>query len=297
MGFLLGAFQTGGPPDPPKRARLGALVQQVKATAQPMPPMPPGPGPGPPPATAVGFLHIDNGNCTVRVRARLNKHPLPPTPQAASLTSAAPKPPKAGPYKTTRWTLHSPAHDASNKAIHVTAPAVPISQNFTQFPLIAYAHGFEGGGALDIHGYDDLFHQIASYGFVVAAHASCNTGCTRPGGASRWTSCGGLPELKPAGVGWESYYAETLKTIDFARNGSHSPPFDLVDFSLGVGVAGHSMGGQATAVAAATSCTSAWDIRAAAIHHAADSTNGASGRNVGENISVPTASFTSTGDA
>jgi hypothetical protein len=72
----VGAFVQGGPPGLPKRARLGPLSKQVKATAQAMPPMP---GPAPPPATAVGFLHIDNGHCSVRARARVNKHPLPPT--------------------------------------------------------------------------------------------------------------------------------------------------------------------------------------------------------------------------
>jgi hypothetical protein len=213
---------------------------------------------------------------------------------AAGLTSGLP--PKVGPDKTETWKLHSPAHDGSDRTIHVIAPAVPISHNFTQFPLIAYAHGFLGGGELDILGYSDLFHQISSYGFVVAAHASCNRGCTQPGGASRWTRCRGLPTLHPEGLGWDSYYAETLKTIDFARNGSHAPPFDLVNFSLGVGVAGHSMGGQSTAVAAGKSCTDEWDIRAAVIHHAASGVDGASGRNVGINITVPTASFTSTGD-
>jgi hypothetical protein len=215
---------------------------------------------------------------------------------AAPLATAAP-PPKIGKYKTTTWKLHSPAHDASDRTIHVVAPAVPVSQNFTRFPLVAYAHGFLGGGELDILGYSDLFHQIASYGFVVAAHASCNRGCTRPGGASRWTTCGGLPAMQPEGLGWDSYYAEALKTIEFARNGSHAPPFDLVDFSLGVAIAGHSMGGQSTAVAAGKACADAWDIRAAVIHHAASGVDGASGMNVGINLTVPTATFTSTGDS
>ena len=126
-------------------------------------------------------------------------------------------PPKVGPYKTYPWKLHSPEHDASDRTIHIFAPAVPISQNYTQFPLLVYAHGYLGGGELDILGYSDLFHQIASYGFVVAAHASCSRGCTRPGGASRWTRCAGLPDVHGGqGEGWNSYYSETLKTIDFA---------------------------------------------------------------------------------
>lgn len=200
--------------------------------------------------------------------------------------------PNAGPYKTARFKLHSPVHDLSDQSIHITAP---VDSNGT-FALLVYAHGFLGGGELDIHGYDLLFHQIASYGFVVAAHASCSQGCTRPGGPSRWTACGGLPLMRPTGRGWDTYYAETLKTIEFARNHSAAAPFDQVNFSLGVGIVGHSMGGQSTAYAAGEACTKMWDIRAAVIHHAASGVNGMSGLNIGENITVPTAFFTSTGD-
>ena len=77
----------------------------------------------------------------------------------------------------------------------------------------------------------------------------------------------------------------------------HKPPFDLVNFSLGIGVAGHSMGGQSTSYAAGKACAKAWDIRAAAIHHAASGVNGATRTNCGVNITVPTAFFTSTGDS
>jgi len=208
-----------------------------------------------------------------------------------SRTSFA-KPP-LGPYETAKWKLRSPAHDGSDQEIHVTAP---VDGNGTHFALLAYAHGFLGGGELDIHGYDVLFHQIASYGFVVAAHASCSRGCARPGGPSRWTACGGLPLMSPTGQGWDSYYAETLKTIEFARNSSALAPFDQVNFSLGVGIVGHSMGGQSTAYAAGDACAKMWDVRAAVLHHAASGINGAHGLNIGSNITVPTASFTSTGD-
>jgi hypothetical protein len=212
------------------------------------------------------------------------------------LTHSTP-PAISGPYKTQTFKFSSPVHDASNQDVYVTAPVAEVvtgGDNLT-FPLIAYAHGFLGGGVIDIHGYGEFFHQLSSWGFVVAAHASCNTGCAMPYVSSRWNSCGGLPEMKPS-HGWNSFYSETLKTIEFARNNSQLPPFDLINFSLGVAIAGHSMGGQSTAYAAGSKCTDEWDIRAAALHHPADGTNGASGRNIGENITVPLAAFTSTGD-
>ena len=202
---------------------------------------------------------------------------------------------KTGPYRTSTFKLHSPAHDTSNQEIHVFAPDTPNPLNVTHFPLVAYAHGFLGGGAIDIHGYDLLLHQIASYGIVVAAHASCNDGCVDGETPSRWTRCGGLPVFDPRN-GWDGYYAESLKTIEFAHNSSAMPPFDRVNFSLGVGIAGHSMGGQATGYAAGTACADEWNIRAAVLHHPANIVNWASGANSGINVTAPVATFTSTGD-
>jgi hypothetical protein len=57
-----------------------------------------------------------------------------------------------------------------------------------------------GGGNLDILGYNALFNQLASYGFVVAAPKSCNEGCTKPGGPSKYTACAGLPGVAPSGL-------------------------------------------------------------------------------------------------
>ena len=54
------------------------------------------------------------------------------------------------------------------------------------------------------------------------------------------------------------------------------------------------MGGQSTAVAAWSACAKAFDIRAAALHHAADGQTAAG--NIGANVSVPTACFTTSGD-
>ena len=96
---------------------------------------------------------------------------------------------------------------------------------------------------------------------------------------------------------WAPWYAEGLKTIDWARNETAAgtdPNFALIDWAAGVGVAGHSMGGQATVIAASAACAARWGIKSAALHHPFD--GAVPGGNLGSNISVPTAGFASTGD-
>ena len=188
---------------------------------------------------------------------------------------------------------------------------LPVCSNATngaaacpKFPLLSYAHGMAGGD-VDLLGYGAFFFQLASWGFVVAAPDSCDVGCTDPSGGAPWTDCAGLPNVQPAL--WPAWYGEQLKAIDWARNmsrgGSADPVFQTIDWSAGVGVAGHSMGGQATALSSSGACAAAWDIRAAALHHPANcnvSAAGASGGavvgNVGANVSVHVAAFTSSGD-
>jgi dienelactone hydrolase len=223
-------------------------------------------------------------------------------PLFAWVASFASAQPILGPYGTRGVTLQNSALDNSSSYLpdgntRITYPEPNGPEDI--FPLIAYAHGAAGGG-FDLNGYDEFFHQLASYGFVVAAHKSCSLGCSKPGGANKWTSCAGLPEVEPAGQGWSEYYGETLKTIEWARNesvsdeGDRDAVFSLIDWSAGVGIAGHSMGGQSTTAAAALACVSAFDIRAAAVHHPASGDTAAG--NLGAAVAVPLAAFTSSGD-
>jgi hypothetical protein len=167
-----------------------------------------------------------------------------------------------------------------------------------KFPLIPYLHGVLGGD-LDLLGYTALFSQMASYGFVVVGTFSCNTGChdTHLPKNSRWTACGGLPPLQPLGQGWDGYYAEAFKIIDWARNGSSSssdPLFSLIDFD-GVGIVGHSMGGQGVAQAATGSCPDTWGVKTTVLHHPAS--GDVPGGNIGVNITIPVFGITSSGDS
>jgi pimeloyl-ACP methyl ester carboxylesterase len=69
--------------------------------------------------------------------------------------------------------------------------------------------------------------------------------------------------LKGDPICFGDYYKMQLRAIEWAKEGSAKLP---INFAVGVGVAGHSMGGQATLYSAAQGAES-HDIRAAALHH------------------------------
>ena len=66
--------------------------------------------------------------------------------------------------------------DSTSHTVHVVYPEVASSTN-SSFPLISYAHGDAGGGAIDITSYYELFNHIASFGYVIAAPLACDIGC------------------------------------------------------------------------------------------------------------------------
>ena len=96
-----------------------------------------------------------------------------------------------------------------------------------QFPLISFSHGDFGGGPF-IWVYTTLLEQIASFGFVVIAHASCFPTCDN------------------------AQYLDQLRVLDWASqmnsagNATTHPVLRWVDFTVGFGVSGHSTGGRAT---------------------------------------------------
>ena len=158
---------------------------------------------------------------------------------------ASAAPPTLGPYSVNATEYSISVMDSSDPRVWAWFPtnATPGSK----FPLIPYLHGVLGGD-LDLLGYTELFSQMASYGFIVVGTFSCNTGCEdahKPSN-SRWTACGGLPPLQPLGMGWDAYYGEAYKIVDWARNnsgGTNSDPFfSMIDWSAGVGVVGRGGG-------------------------------------------------------
>ena len=68
---------------------------------------------------------------------------------------------------------------------------------------------------------------------------------------------------RPACSGFGHYYKQQLKVIDWANAQAALP----INKTCGVGVAGHSMGGQSTLYSAAYN-SSTHNIKAAAMHHA-----------------------------
>jgi predicted dienelactone hydrolase len=89
---------------------------------------------------------------------------------ATALVSAQPT---IGPFSTGFVTLENEALDDTNHEVLMVYPSNGTAGQL--FPLIAYAHGAAGGN-FDINGYDIFFHQLASFGYVIAAHKSCSVG-------------------------------------------------------------------------------------------------------------------------
>jgi len=218
---------------------------------------------------------------------------------ACALAGVSALPGPDGPYKTASKIYKVPQLDAAgnHQKMDVFYPANATAGE--KFPLISYSHGMLGGGMGPIGyqsiAYGQLFSQLASHGFILAAPEDCNTnGCGDHVNAP-YTDCAGLPPVAP--TGWASYYGEQLKTIEWARNQSATddPIFAMLDVDVGAAIAGHSMGGQATSLSSHFACTEKYNIKVAALHHSA---NGATSiGNLGVNVSVPLAGFGSTGDA
>jgi len=164
-----------------------------------------------------------------------------------------------GIYETVRATFMNPLMDRTDKNITVFYPKFDGSTT-TKFRFVAYAHGYGGGGVYAAATYQKLCMDIASFGYVVALHHSCNLGCIEDEAS--------LPGDPPA---FAHYYFEQLKVIDWVKEqmSQRVPPdfgtnLNIID---GVAVAGHSMGGQATLFSSSYN-SSDYNIIASVMHHA-----------------------------
>merc|ERR1712232_1363708 len=141
--------------------------------------------------------------------------------------------------------------DRTSTKIHVW---YPVGSDGQKFPFIEYAHGNGCGGPQLPLLYNTLLTHMAAYGYVIAAHEACDSGC----------SDHAVLPYDP--VGFKNYYKQQLMVIEWAKK-QVDPVFSSVDWSVGVGVSGHSMGGQST-VYSASSAGAGHDIKAAVPHHA-----------------------------
>ena len=174
------------------------------------------------------------------------------TSSSLSTTAALDPKPITGPYNSTTTTITIPTLDSSDRRVDIHYPANYPNKSF---PLIAYAHGLDN----DVTDYTRQFKGLVSFGYVIFAHYSCKEGCK-----DDTTS---LP-YDPSG--FANYYVEQLKVIEWARSHNNKTylPCGTIDFSNGVAIAGHSMGGQATLFSSSYGNASKFGIKAAVMHHA-----------------------------
>jgi len=144
--------------------------------------------------------------------------------------------------------------------------AVPSLARCSQRRL-RLASAVAGGGDVDRLAYDPLLSRLASFGFVVASPRQCSMGCLE--------DCKTLDGDPPC---FGRYYHQQLDVFSWARNyssadsrnvsGSPADVLSRVNHSMGYGVAGHSMGGQATLFSSSFHNASEQHIKAAVMHHA-----------------------------
>ena len=183
--------------------------------------------------------------------------------------------PIRGPWRTAHFAADSPRFDPSDQMVDVWYPTdMPEAPRF-----ISYAHGMGGGGALLLPGYAPLLSAVASWGYVIAAPRACNVGCREDRRS--------LPRDPP---NFGNYYKQQLLAIEEARRAHRAgePIFARINFTGGVGIAGHSMGGQATVFSAARELAREHEIRAAVMHNAYT--------HVFPRVDVPSLIFTGTED-
>ena len=161
---------------------------------------------------------------------------------------AADPAPVKGPYTVSVKNYKYAAMDSTSHDIAVYYPRGARGQ---KFPLISYAHGDGGGGAVAQAGYAPLIKAMSAFGYIIALPKACNKGCRDD-----------TSTLPHDPTGFAHYYLQQLKVFDFASEqmAAGDAVFATVNASVGVGIAGHSMGGawrrlrSRSAIAAGNSC-------------------------------------------
>ena len=165
----------------------------------------------------------------------------------ALLASGDPKPLQPV-YNVSRTIFEVAGMDGTDKRVYVYRPV--LSGNRT-FSLLAYAHGFAATDPVVLQ-YDKLLSGIASFGFIVVAPAAC-----------RWFCLDDRMSLHGDPPFYGNYYKNQLNAIRWATT-----TLSDVDQTRGVGVVGHSMGGQSTLFSSSYANASQHNIKAAVMLHA-----------------------------
>ena len=157
-----------------------------------------------------------------------------------------------GPYTIASSTISIPTLDSSDRRVELHYPANQTNQSF---PIVIFAHGLDN----EPSDYSKLFAGIVSFGYIITSHHACKEGCVDDKTTLEWDP--------PA---FAHYYQQQLKVIEWIQaqpNDLTTLPFHI-DFTHGVGIAGHSMGGQATLFSSSDNNASTHNITAAVMHHA-----------------------------
>lgn len=177
--------------------------------------------------------------------------------------------PPAGQYATKKITVQDDGLEVGSgvttRNYQITYPVAASSD--TKFPLIVYAHGFFAGATIEQLTYEHHFKDLASYGFVVVAPNSCFLGCKAGFDQDVFEqSNGGIP--CPKFPQWPSFVYENARAISYAKNLSDQATWSsLIDWSAGVGVGGHSMGGEAVMQLGSAKFASKYNIKATVCEH------------------------------
>jgi dienelactone hydrolase len=167
--------------------------------------------------------------------------------------------PPRPPFGAARQTFTGP-FDSSDARVDVYYPTTGLAEGRV-VPLVSFAHGLLGGGDVMNAAYIPMLLQWAKYGFVVVAPRACSTGCK--------DTCVTLPGGDPACFG--TFYEQQLLAIDWVREGLSADAKallePLVNHSVGYGIAGHSMGGQATLFSSSAANATKYNVKAAVAMH------------------------------
>eukprot|EP01048_Picozoa_sp_COSAG05_P011218 COSAG05_NODE_1043_length_6061_cov_10.071285_5_plen_341_part_00 len=189
------------------------------------------------------------------------------------------------PLKTKHVEMHDAKQDSTDRTVDVFYPETGQASGGAKYPLLSFAHGYGGGGAVEDIAYHSLLSGVAGFGYVVVATRACDDGCH-----CKSKAC----SLDHDPAGFRQFYLQQQRAITWARGfgGAGAPAvpecFQQLNASSGVGIFGHSMGGQATVFSSSGSNASAFDVRAAVMLHAYTHVYPAS--------SVPFLAFTGTKD-
>jgi len=207
---------------------------------------------------------------------------------AATLTMA--DKPALGTYKTKHVTVTDAGlEQLSGIATRDYVITYPEGGSDEKFPLVVYAHG-AAGGRIDMVAYQTHFNDMAAYGFVVIAPKSCFMGCSPPKNSSSEVEAAGACLPWTDGPQWTSFVHENTRAISYAQKNTAADWAAIIDWKSGLGVAGHSMGGEVVAQMGSSTFAQKYNVKGVVCEHCQMCVK------TGDIIETPALFMTGTGD-